>query len=263
VPTIEKKKRVPVPQKLMGRRSKSSGQPLRITVVNLSDVDLKLRSAAEAAERLLISKAVFEFGDPAPFRKLLLASVGLRAIRDNGIVGAAELRQDERELVAAALDEGKGASRPLIEARSLQSMLWRAAGPLALVVIHPLLMVTWHRFELRYHARTLLAGYPTVISLPGLIEAPAKPKEYYILLSRGAKKEELDEQFRGRFLDKDSDLAPYLATYLAAAGAYYLLGDPFCDFPGCALYDNHWQKELLEAASRPLCDRHSRAISRV
>ncbi|HLF07392.1 MAG TPA: DUF6775 family putative metallopeptidase [Thermoplasmata archaeon] len=256
MPARQKKKRVPVTKKLMGRRSKSSGQPLRIVVVNLGDVGLKLRSAAEAAERLLMSKAVFEFGDAAPLRKLLLASVGLRAIRDTGIVGAAELRQDERELVAAAVHDGKGASRPMIEARSLQSMLWRQSGTSALVVIHPLLMVTWHRFDLRYHARTLLAGYPTLISLPGLIEAPAKPKEYYILISRGAKKNELDEQFRGRFLDKDSDLSPYLTTYLAAVGAYYLLGEPFCDFPGCALYDNHWQKELLESPGRKLCKKH-------
>ena len=185
----------------------------------------------------------------------------MRAIRDTGIVGAAEQRQDERESVAGAIHDGRGSSRPMIEARSLQSMLWRRSGTAALVVIHPLLMLTWHRFELRYHARTLLAGYPTLISLPGLIEAPARPKEYYILLSRGARQDELDRQFRGRFLDNDSDLSPYLGTYLAAAGAYYLLGAPFCDFPGCALYDNHWQKELLEADSRPLCDRHRKRIA--
>ena len=230
-------------------------------MVNIGQDTLDLSSATDAAERLLMSNVAFEVGDAAPFRKLLLAPAGLRAIRDTGIVGAAELRQDERELVAAAVHEGKGASRPLVEARSLQSMFWRVAGSAPLVVIHPLLMVTWHRFELRYHARIMLAGYPTVISLPGLIEAPAKPKEYYIRLGRGAKKEELDEQFRGRFLDKDSDLSPFLATYLAATGAYHLLGEPFCDFPGCALYDNHWQKELLEASSRSLCDRHRKRIA--
>ena len=32
----------------------------------------------------------------------------------------------------------------------------------------------------RYHARTIIAGNPSIISTTGIVEAPAKPKEWYI-----------------------------------------------------------------------------------
>jgi hypothetical protein len=251
-----------VPTKKRGSSREGLRSRSEVAVVNLGPPSLDLPAAVTAAGRILGPRVAFRMTGSGPFLEALRSCAGLRAIRDVGIVGAAGLRGDEREAVRGAVRDGRYSTKPVLEARSLQAALWSAAGPVPTVVAHPLLMVTWHRFDLRYHARTLLAGYPTIISLPGLVEAPAKPKEYYILLSRGAKREELEEQFRGRFLDYGSSLTPYLGNYLAAAGAYYLLGEPFCDFPGCALYDNHWQKELLEAPSRPLCERHMRRLAK-
>jgi hypothetical protein len=216
--------------------------------------------ATAGASRLLGQRVEFVRPETDPDLDGLDREPGLRAIRDTGIVGASDLTDDERLLVSKAFGSGRPASRPLLDARSIQGALWRLSSGRPAVIALPLMMVSWHRYDARYHARVMVAGYPSVISLPGLVEAPAKPKEYYVMQSRGVPAADLDAVFKGRFLAHDSDLTPFLGVYLAAAGAYYLLGSPFCDFHGCALYDNHWQKELLEAPRRPLCERHRRKI---
>ncbi|NIM44429.1 MAG: hypothetical protein GTO54_02165, partial [Nitrososphaeria archaeon] len=61
----------------------------------------------------------------------------------------------------------------------------------------------------RYHARTSVYGVPSVISTTGLVEAPAKPREYYLLKQQyemlGKDLLELKERFKGSFIDYDDE----------------------------------------------------------
>jgi hypothetical protein len=67
------------------------------------------------------------------------------------------------------------------------------------------LFATWEESDLRYHLRTSVYGFPSVISTTGIVEAPAKPREYYLLKQQyemlGKDISELKELFRGRFID--------------------------------------------------------------
>jgi hypothetical protein len=121
----------------------------------------------------------------------------------------------------------------------------------------------------RYHARTILAGYPCLISTSGLVEAPAKPREFY-LRRRGAAAlkvdlpaEVLKEGLLGRFLEYGDPRTTEVAKgYALQAYAYHALGDPFCALPECRLYNAHWQEEMLAAqvSSGEVCERHRRAL---
>jgi hypothetical protein len=48
------------------------------------------------------------------------------------------------------------------------------------IVFEDRLICTFSEEDWRYHARTILGGSPSIISTTGIIEAPAKPKEWYI-----------------------------------------------------------------------------------
>ena len=48
------------------------------------------------------------------------------------------------------------------------------------IVFEDRLICTFSEEDWRYHARTIIAGNPSIISTTGIVEAPAKPKEWYI-----------------------------------------------------------------------------------
>jgi hypothetical protein len=127
------------------------------------------------------------------------------------------------------------------------------------------LLATWEDADLRYHLRTIICGAPCVISTTGLVEAPAKPREFYAarralgaLAAAGADYEFLKQQFAGRFLDHDdARLTEVVKGYALQAIAYHLSGEPFCEDPHCRLYNAHWQEEMLLAQlDGKLCARH-------
>jgi Probable metallopeptidase family (DUF6775) len=102
----------------------------------------------------------------------------------------------------------------------------------------------------RYHARVILAGSPSLISTSGVVEAPARPKEYYFIkggLARsGRGTEELDLLYKGRFLEYDDPrTTSVLCSYALQAVNYEMTGGEFCDDPNCCLYNSHWQEEVL------------------
>jgi len=102
----------------------------------------------------------------------------------------------------------------------------------------------------RYHARVLLTGEPAMISTSGIVEAPARPREYYYvkanLLSMGKKTDELDEIYKGRFVEyNDPKITDILCSYVLQIIKGKLTGDPFCQNSDCCLYNSHWQEELL------------------
>ncbi len=114
---------------------------------------------------------------------------------------------------------------------------------------------TWSQSDSRYHARVSVYGPPTIISTTGLVEAPAKPKEYYLLKREyhtlGMRENvisDLKEKFQGRFIDYDDPrTTEVMKGYCMQALFYYLIGDPFCRDRNCRLYNAHWQKDVIYA----------------
>ncbi len=118
----------------------------------------------------------------------------------------------------------------------------------------------------RYHARVVLTGIPCLISTSGLVEAPARPKEYYWLkasfIQGGRDIEELNDMFRDRFVDYDDPkITDILYSYTLQVIFHFLTGESFCLDKNCCLYNSHWQEEVLSAQLRgDLCNNHKRII---
>ncbi len=114
---------------------------------------------------------------------------------------------------------------------------------------------TWSQGDGRYHARVSIYGLPAIISTTGLVEAPAKPKEYYLLKReyhmlgmREKVTSDLKERFQGRFIDYDDPRTTEVVKgYAMQALFYYLVGDPFCRSKNCRLYNAHWQEDVIQA----------------
>jgi hypothetical protein len=131
------------------------------------------------------------------------------------------------------------------------------------------LVGTWGD-DLRYHLRTIILGLPAIISTTGLVEAPAKPREFYLAqqqLGPAGQSEyalaRLKEQFRRRFLDYDDPrLAEVAKGYAMQAIAYQFTGEAFCEDPTCRLFNAHWQEEMLKAQlGDRYCGRHRAWLS--
>lgn len=118
----------------------------------------------------------------------------------------------------------------------------------------------------RYHARVILTGVPSLISTSGIVEAPARPREYYWLKAgfiRGGKDvKDLDLIYKGRFIQYDDPrITGVLGSYALQAVFYGLTGNPFCNNPSCCLYNSHWQEEVLKAQFEgKLCEEHRRTL---
>lgn len=136
------------------------------------------------------------------------------------------------------------------------------------VVLTSRLLGTLDPGDRRYHARVIVFGFPSVLSTSGLVEAPAKPREFYVAkrgftaLGMTAPTETLKEGLQGRFLDYDDPrTTEVLQGYLLQAFFYHVTGDPFCDDPKCRLFNAHWQEEVLRAqVEATLCAEHQRVL---
>ncbi len=133
------------------------------------------------------------------------------------------------------------------------------------LVITNQLIGTWDQGNNRYHYRTAFFGLPSIISTTGLVEAPAKPRQFYLKLLMGIPSEILKDEFRDYILDyEDPRLHEVLKGYLLQAFFYHLTGDPFCSHPSCRLYNAHWQEEMLKAQIQNgigLCANHLEIIN--
>ncbi len=113
----------------------------------------------------------------------------------------------------------------------------------------------------RYHARVVLTGVPSLISTSGLVEAPAKPKEYYYirggLIQSGKDLSVLDEMYRGRYVEYDDPkISSILCSYALQVVFYHMTGQAFCDNKECCLYNSHWQEDVLRVQhDGELCER--------
>ena len=124
------------------------------------------------------------------------------------------------------------------------------------------LTCTFDENDFRYHARALIGSNPVIISTTGIIEAPAKPKQYYLDLMTDFTKErvnEIKEKYKGEFLEyNDSRLPEIIEGYVLQAIIYYETGDAFCENKECRLYNAHWQKDLFysQLENKKLCNKH-------
>ncbi|MGH8104206.1 MAG: DUF6775 family putative metallopeptidase, partial [bacterium] len=114
----------------------------------------------------------------------------------------------------------------------------------------------------RWHLRTTLLTIPVIISISGLVEAPARDREYYLLKQADkALGDQWLERSRDAWLDYgDARIADVLKGYLYQA-LFWAMNPAkfeFCDDPECALYNSHWQREMLAAQLRHvLCPAHA------
>ncbi len=114
------------------------------------------------------------------------------------------------------------------------------------------LFATWDDGDRRYHLRTSIYGSPSLFSTTGLIQAQARPREYYVLKQGyarlGRDVGEIKNRLNFNVIDyKDKRLTEVSKGYIMQAVFYSLTGNPFCEDKGCRLYNAHWQEELLFA----------------
>jgi len=135
------------------------------------------------------------------------------------------------------------------------------------VVFTNKLSCTYDHADHRYHGRAVIGSNPAIISTTGIIEAPAKPREYYMELiansRRGVNVDTLKQKYAGAFLEHhDRRLPAVVEGYFLQALLYYVSGEPFCDDRDCRLFNAHWQKDLLHAQLEVgrLCGKHQRVL---
>lgn len=132
------------------------------------------------------------------------------------------------------------------------------------------LTCTYDFTDYRYHGRAVICSNPSIISTTGIIEAPAKPREYYLALltnmTQGLNIDSIKNQFTGRYLEyHDSKLAYVVKGYALQALIYYLTGEPFCESKECRLFNAHWQADLLYSQIQigMLCNKHQQFLDTI
>ena len=132
------------------------------------------------------------------------------------------------------------------------------------------LTCTYDYEDYRYHGRAVICSNPSIISTTGIIEAPAKPRVYYISMyhsmTQGLNVDALKEQFRGKFLEyHDKNLSKVVRGYALQAIFYYLTAEPFCDSKDCILNNAHWQEDLIHTQVEvgKLCDAHQKILESI
>ncbi len=136
------------------------------------------------------------------------------------------------------------------------------------IVLTERLVGTFDRFDRRYHARAVIFGYPHIVSITGVVEAPARPREYYLIRRQfqgsGMIPPETGESMKGRYLEHgDPRIGEVLKGLALQALFYQATGDPFCDNKECRLFNAHWQEELIYAqldSADDLCEKHGETL---
>lgn len=134
------------------------------------------------------------------------------------------------------------------------------------VVFTNRLFATLDENDRRYHARVIICGHPSLISTTGIVEAPAKPRDFYrlkmgyqIFGTNIPPADVLEQQFKDRFIDyDDARLTEVMKGYIMQAIVYHITGEAFCNDRQCRLFNAHWQEEVIEAQinSGKVCDEH-------
>ena len=113
----------------------------------------------------------------------------------------------------------------------------------------------------------MICANPAIISTSGMIEAPAKPREYYFeamaLKAQGQNIDSVKERYKDKFLDyNDKRLTKVVEGYILQVIFYNITGEAFCEDIECRLNNAHWQKDLLfsQIEISKLCKKHSEIL---
>lgn len=135
------------------------------------------------------------------------------------------------------------------------------------VVFTNKLTCTFDPGDSRYHGRAIICSNPSIISTTGIIEAPAKPREFYYeiftKMIRGLNLEPIKQKYRGSFLENhDKRLGKVAEGYVMQSIFYHLTGEPFCEYSDCRLTNPHWQKDLIHSQIEhgKLCKKHQKIL---
>jgi hypothetical protein len=129
------------------------------------------------------------------------------------------------------------------------------------------LMGTFDDKDRRFHARYAIFSYPSIISTTGIVVAPARPREYYILKQQFknlASDEIFDtmirEKIKDRMIDYDDErINDVMKGLILQCVFFHETGEPFCERRDCRLFNAHWQEELILSQTGPesgLCPDH-------
>lgn len=124
---------------------------------------------------------------------------------------------------------------------------------------------TWDEEDMRYHLRLSSNGFPSLISTTGVVEAPAKPREFY-RKKRIEGREPPENEVNGKFLsNNDERLTEVMKGLSMQTIFYHLTGEPFCTNPRCRLFNGHWQEEIIEAQTidPEFCNSHGQLLERI
>jgi hypothetical protein len=136
------------------------------------------------------------------------------------------------------------------------------------IILTNRLTCTFDENDGRYHARAVICANPAIISTTGIIEAPAKPKEYYFeimeLESQGLDIRSAKEKYKEEFLEyNDKRLTKIIEGYILQVIFYNITGEAFCENIECRLNNAHWQKDLLfsQLEINKLCKKHNEILT--
>jgi hypothetical protein len=136
------------------------------------------------------------------------------------------------------------------------------------IILTNRLTCTFDENDSRYHARAVICANPAIISTTGIIEAPAKPKDYYLevmaLKSQGLDIRSAKEKYKGGFLEyNDKRLTKIVEGYILQVIFYNITGESFCEDIECRLNNAHWQKDLLfsQLEINKLCKKHNEILT--
>lgn len=136
------------------------------------------------------------------------------------------------------------------------------------------LIGSWREEKTLFQLQPICLGDPAILSTTGLVEAPAKPREYEYRRAQLAMfgmdteaLEDLAEDFASCTLGYgDPRLNEVCKGYALMACMHRMFGEAFCEDPNCRLFNARTQQEMMAAQCGPkagLCERHQEMLQRV
>jgi hypothetical protein len=136
------------------------------------------------------------------------------------------------------------------------------------IIFTSLLTCTFSEDDWRYHARAIICGTPSIISTTGIVEALAKPREFYLSQLGSVVASDLgslEKKFARRFIGYDDNRITAASINYALQAIFFFIsgGEPFCNNKCCRLYNAHWQEDLIHTIKKGiLCGHHKDLASK-
>lgn len=140
------------------------------------------------------------------------------------------------------------------------------------IILTPRVFATYDA-QKKLHIRAVLLGFPSLISTSGIVEGPAKPREYYFYKQKytqlgiwNIEEAKVKKKFKARFIDyTDKRMNEVLKGYVAQALFFYITGEPFCLSKSCRLYNSHWQEDLIYSQIKigEFCPKHKKLLKQI